>query len=259
MTESGFTLLGPVIAGILVATVGAGWAFAVDAASFLLSASFLTRIGDLGTAVPGEAASFFTQLREGWLVVRSRTWLLMDGVFSALGNAATLAPIFVLGPLVAQRSLGGASSWAAIVACFGVGSILGGATAVRLKPERPLFVGWALLALFALPAALLAVPAPTAAIAAGAATAGVALNYANTLFETTLQQHVPAAAISRASSFSWLLALLLQPIGFAVVGPISAAIGVRATLIAAAVWSLISSCVVLSVPGVRDLRRIREV
>lgn len=257
LTASAFSLGGPVLAGILVVTVGPGWAFAVDAASFVVSAAFLLGLRDLGE-VSTTDATFLAQLREGWEEVRTRTWLVMDGVFSALGNAATVAPIFVLGPLVAKRSLGGPGAWAVIAAGFGVGAVLGGAAALRIRPERPLVAGWSLLSLFALPAALLAVPAPTLVIAAGALAAGVALNVANTLFETALQQHVPAAATSRASSFSWMLAMLLQPIGFAVVGPVSDAIGIRTTLFAAAVWALAASGIVLAVPGVRDLRRLPD-
>jgi MFS family permease len=257
LTGSAFLLVGPVLAGILVATVGAGWAFAADALSFLLSAFFMLRIGDLGEVAPA-SGTFLAQLREGWDEVRTRTWVWVDGLFSALANAISLAPIWVLGPLVAQESLGGAAAWAAITAAFGAGAIAGGAFALRVKPEHPLVVGWTLIALFALPPALLAVPAQTAAIAAGSFAAGVALSVANTLFETALQQHVPRHALSRASSFSWLLALVLQPIGFALVGPVSEALGTRTTLVAAAVWVLFSCCVVLSIPSVRNLRRLPE-
>ncbi len=256
LTASTFSLGGPVLAGILVTTVGAGWAFAVDAATYLGSALFLAQIRDLGKVEPAGATTFLAQLREGWDAVRTRTWVLMDGIFSALGNAVIIAPIFVLGPLVALRSLDGPKSWTIILVGYGLGAIASGALALRLRPSRPLVLGWSLLALFGVPAALLSVPAPTVVIAAGAFLAGISLNIANTLFETALQQHVPRAVLSRASSFSWMLAMLLQPIGFALVGPISDAVGIRATLIGAAVWALVSSCIVLSVPGVRDLRRL---
>jgi hypothetical protein len=162
-------------------------------------------------------------------------------------------------PLIAKESLSGARSWAAITAFFGAGAITGSVAALRFKPERPLFVGWSLLTLFALPPATLAIPAPTAIIAASAFLAGISLNFANTLFETVLQQEVPSSAISRATSFTWGLALALQPIGFAMVGPLAALVGTRAMLIAAAAWELVACAIVLSVPGVRDLRRVRDV
>jgi MFS family permease len=257
VTASSFSLLGPVLAGVIVATSGPGWAFAIDAATFLLSAAFLTRIRNLGVVAP-PGSSFLSDLVEGWRVVRSRTWLLVDGILSALGNAIVIAPIFVLGPLVAVRSLDGARSWAIISAAFGLGAILGGAAALRLRPERPLLVGWTLLALFGLPAALLGIPAATLVIAAGALCAGMALNFANTMFETAVQQHIPAGAISRATSFAWVLALLLHPLGLAAVGPVSHGIGIRATLFAAAAWSVVASVIALSIPGVRDLRAVRD-
>ena len=181
-----------------------------------------------------------------------------DGLFSALGNAIVLAPIFVLGPVVARRSLSGATSWAAIVTAFGVGSVLGSVVALRLRPRRPLLVGWTGLSAFALPAALLAIPAPTVAIAFGALMAGASLDLANTLFETTLQQRVPDAALARATSLVWLLALALRPAGFAVVGPISSAVGIRATLVAAAAWEVISCAIAISIPSVRRLERLES-
>jgi MFS family permease len=257
VTASSFSLLGPVLAGVIVATIGPGWAFAVDSATFLLSAVFLTRIRNLGVVEP-PGSTFLNDLVDGWRIVRSRTWLLVDGILSAVGNAVIIAPIFVLGPLVAVRSLDGPKSWAVISAGFGLGAILGGAAALRFKPMRPLFVGWTLLALFGLPAALLGIPAATLLIAAGALCAGAAINFANTMFETAVQQHVPAGAVSRATAFAWFLGLLLHPLGLGAVGPVSHAIGIRTTLFGAAAWSVIASLIALSVPGVRDLRAVQD-
>ena len=44
LTTSTFSVLGPVVAGLLVVTVGAGWALAVDATTFLISAFFVWQI-----------------------------------------------------------------------------------------------------------------------------------------------------------------------------------------------------------------------
>ena len=68
-------VLGPALAGILVATAGAGWAILGDGISFLVAAVLLLRLGryDLGTAPTG--SSFWGDLGSGWNEVRSRTWL----------------------------------------------------------------------------------------------------------------------------------------------------------------------------------------
>ena len=201
------------------------------------------------------AASFFSELRGGWREFTKRTWLWVDGVYSALGNAAILAPVWALGPLVAEEELDGASSWATIVAAFGLGAVLGGLGSMRLKPERPIFAGVAALSLLALPPALLAGPAPTAAIAAGAFAAGFGLIFFNTLFETTVQEQVPPHALSRVISIDWLLSLVLYPVGLATAGFVAEEIGTGRTLIGAAVFAVVSTAIVLLVPGVREVRR----
>jgi MFS family permease len=254
LTGSSFGVLGPVLAGVFVATVGPGWALAVDAATFLVSAMFLVRLR-LPERPPRLAESFFSELRGGWREFFSRTWLWVDGFYSALGNMVVLAPVWALGPLVAEESLDGATSWAAIATGFGLGSVVAGAAVIRFKPERPIFAGVAVLSLLALPPALLAVPAPTAAIAAGAFLAGFGLIFFNTLFETTVQEQVPEHALSRIAAIDWMLSLALYPIGLALAGFVAEAIGIGPTLTIAAVWSVVSTAVVLCVPGVRAVRR----
>jgi MFS family permease len=254
MTNSVWMVLGPVAAGVLVAMVGPGWAIGADAFTFLLSAIFVASMHSV--PVEGRRDSrFLRDLADGWRVFRSRTWLWVDGIYSALGNFAVFAPLLALGPVVANRSLGGSAAWAAIVAAFGCGSVLGGASLLRVRPSRPLLVGVSLLSLLALPTALLAVPAPTIAIAAGALAGGFGLSVFNTLFETTVQQHVSPRALSRVASIDWLLSLGLFPVGFALAGASADAFGTRVPLLAGTVWIVASTAIVLAVPSVRDLRR----
>ena len=252
LTSSSFSVLGPVVAGVLVVTVGPGWALAVDAATFLVSALFVLQIRVVRT-VRVEAASFLRELAEGWRIFRSRTWLWVDGVYSALGSFAVLAPFFALGPIVAARSLGGAPAWATIVAAFGLGSILGGVALLRFRPSRPLLAGVPPLVLLGVPPLLLAGPAPAVVIAAAAIGAGFGLIFFNTLFETTVQQHIPAESLSRVSSIDWVMSGGLQPFGFALAGSAAAAFGLRATLIAAFIWIVMSTAAVLAIPSVRNL------
>jgi MFS family permease len=118
-TTSACTVLGPVVAGVMVATMGPGWAIAADAFTFFLSAMFLARIRTARR--PGrQKTTFVRDLADGWRVFRSETWLWVDGVYSALGNCAVFAPFLALGPVVALRCLGGAGAWATIMAAFGV-------------------------------------------------------------------------------------------------------------------------------------------
>ena len=160
----------------------------------------------------------------------------------------------MLGPFVAQHSLGGAAAWGLIGTCAGIGSVLGDAAALRLKPRRPLFVSGLAVSLWAFEPALLARPFPTAAIAAAAAVGFGAMSFSNALWFTALQERIPREALSRVSSYDWLGSVVFQPAGFALAGPVAAAIGTSATLLAAAAVQA-SACIGAALtPAVRGLR-----
>jgi MFS family permease len=230
-------IAGSVISGALVVAVGPGWALAIDAATFGVSAFFLAQL-----RLPAQAAlppqSFVNDLREGWREFSSRTWVWVIVLAASIGNM--MSSVFVvLGAVVSKTSLGGAGAWAAILASLGVGSLVGGIFALRIRVRHPLFFGSSLLGLLAIPTALLALGAPVALIAAGALLAGVGNMIFNALWETSLQQHVPPAALSRVSAYDWFGSLAFQPIGLVVAGPAAAAIGASTTLWIAAVGKLV--------------------
>ena len=58
-----------------------------------------------------------------------------------------------------------------------------------------------------------------APIAVGCFAAGLGLMLGNTLWETTVQRHVPRESLSRVSSYDWFGSLALDPIGLAIWGP----------------------------------------
>jgi MFS family permease len=252
MTQSSFVVLGPVVAGALSVTIGPGWAIAVDACTFLVSAAFIARLSRLPRAPAG--AGFLRELREGWTVFTGRTWLWVDGVVSAIGNCIIFAPFLVLGPAVVLNGLHSTGGWPAIMAAFGGGSIAGGFLLLRARLTRPLLAAVPPLALLALPLGLLAAKAPVAVIAAGAFAGGLGLSVFNTLFETTVQRLVQPEALSRVSSFVWMLSGSLLPLGFAIAGWVGSYLGARDTLAVAALWAIVSTAVVLAVPDVRNLR-----
>jgi hypothetical protein len=70
-----------------------------------------------------------------------------------------------------------------------------------------------------------------------------------------VQQYVPPESLSRVASIDWVLSVGLQPLGFALAGPLAEGVGLSTTLAAAAIWIVASTAVVLAVPSVRNLRR----
>jgi hypothetical protein len=245
-------IAGPALAGVLVAGAGAGWALAVDAATFAVSVAFLVR---LRVPVMERLAvrSLLADLSEGWDTFRSLTWLWTFVAAATIGNFVSAAS-GVLGPLVAKEALGGATAWALIVSALGVGSLAGGVLALHVAPRRPMLMATLPLYLFAAPLAMLALELPAVYIAAVSLLAGAGLMISNTIWETTLQRHVPPAALSRVSAYDWFGSLAFQPIGFAIWGPAAELAGVSPTLWVAFSIQMVTTTALLLVPSIRQLR-----
>jgi hypothetical protein len=82
------------------------------------------------------------------------------------------------------------------------------------------------------------------------------MNLASTLWLTVLQSNVPEHALSRVSSYDWLGSLVFLPVGYMLAGPVAESVGIAETLVFAAVWSLASTLVVLSLEPIRGLRAV---
>ena len=247
---------GPALAGVLVAVFGPGWVFAIDAATFVVSAISLGLLRV--AAITGKTeANFWTELADGLRAVTSRRWYLLNLGAHAMWNFA-IAAFFVLGPIVAKNQLGGPSAWGLIGASMGLGAILGGLIALRVMPRRPLVVANLALVLTAPQLLALAVPLPTAAIMAFCVMGWAGLTFLNQVWFATVPQLIPADVLARANSFDWLLSIIAMPIGFAVSGPVADHVGIPTTLVAAAAIMAVPCALVVLIPGVRHVKRTPE-
>jgi MFS family permease len=249
-------VVGPVLAGLLLAIGTPGSALAVDAATFAVSAAFLWRVRAPGLRLGGEGETFVTELRHGWREFASRSWRVAIVLSLTISNAIFPGAFQVLGPTVANASLSGSSSWALIVAAWGVGGLFGGVVALNIRPRRPLLVSESVVLLFGLPVFLLAIPSTTAVIAAGALVGGATISLAEILYDTTSAQHIPQEALSRVNAWDWLGSLALEPLGLALIGPLAAGLGISTTLWLSAVAITLLQAAVLLVPSVRRLEAV---
>jgi MFS family permease len=245
---------GAALGGLLVAAASPGIAIAVDAASYGLAALVLLQMR-LPAVLRMAGASFFGELREGWQEFRSRTWLWAIVLQFAFVNAAWVGCESVLGPVVADEHLGGAAAWGLILACQSVGLVVGAVGMLRLRPQRMLLAATAGMLLTLPVLVALAVPLPVIAISALAFVAGLGLELFGVLWDTTMQQEIPAEKLSRVYSYDMLGSFVLIPLGFAVVGPVADVLGTRETLLLAAGLNLAATLAVLASRDVRTLRR----
>jgi MFS transporter len=249
LSRSVLGFAGPALGGVLVALGSPGSALLVDAATFVIAAALLARIAIAprdDTVVP---EPFFAELRQGWQEFRRQTWLWTTIVFFGIGNMAG-ASLLVLGPVLAKRDYGGAGAWAAWVTATGIGSIVGGVLALRVRPRRPLLAS----VLYAIPYGFqtlafgLGLPLPV--LVTVGVFAGVTLALHLALWFTVFQREVPEASRSRVSSYDALGSFVLFPLGAAIAGPVAAVIGVHATLIVAGTITLLCITVIAVQPSV---------
>jgi MFS family permease len=249
-------LAGPALGGALVAAAGAGAAFALDAASFAISAGALAfmRPHRRAAARPGVRQ----ELRAGLAYVAGRRWLWVTLAAAALAFLAFVGPSEVLLPYLVKDELhGSAAQLGLVLAAGGVGSA--GSALLLARGGLPrhditfMYLAWTL--------ATLAVAGYGLSTAAWqlmlASLAFNGLETAGTIvWATAKQRHVPAALLGRVSSLDWLVSTGLLPLSYALTGPVSGAIGVRQTLIAAGVLGGLVTFAALYAPGVRAVEGV---
>jgi MFS family permease len=262
LTRSIASVAGPALAGVIVVAAGTGQAIAFDAATFVVSALCLARMRP--QAEPAAAASqtdapehepFLAGLRGGWHEVRTRAWLRWGLIAMSVYHVFVLPAVFVLGPALADRQLDGASSWAAIVACFGIGGVLGNVVAMRIPLRRPVFIAALALVGASTQAAIIGSGLGTAGIAALELVAGICVALFFTLWDLSIQEQIPPQSVSRVSAYDFSVSLGLMPLGMAMSGPIADALGLQATLIGMSAIGLAGALGWLAQPSVRRLRR----
>jgi MFS family permease len=256
LSMSSGLILGPVLAGALVAVAGPGGALLADAATFGISILCLLRLRPAVAQRDAEPEpDFFAGLKAGWYEVRSRSWVMAMLTGLATYHVVVLPAVFVLGPVLAEREQNGASSWAIIVAGFGIGSVLGDLLMLRWRPARPLLISATFLIVASCQAAILGSGLPVGVIALLEAVTAVCVNGFFTLWETSIQEQIPEHAVSRVGSYDLFVALGLLPLGTAIAGPLSEQIGLHTMMYGMTVIAVVVSLAILAVPSVRNLRR----
>jgi len=216
-------LVGPALGTVLVLGLGAGEAFALDAATFLVSAALLARVRPRSRGHTSAATTVIHELRAGWIEVRSRPWVWVTIVAFTGALLCAYAPWYSLAPIIARDHYGGAGLFGVLESVAGAGAVIGSLVGLRWRPRRPLLVGLLLMFLWPIQNAVLALSAPEALVIASATATGFGFSLFGVWWEVALARFIPPAALSRVSAYDWMGSLALLPLGFALAGPLAAA------------------------------------
>jgi MFS family permease len=131
-------LIGPALAGIVIAAVGEGWCFAIDGVSYIAVVASLLMMRVTWTAARSAGVSMLEQLKEGWSYVTTfrpiRTILLLFALISLMGM-----PFMVLMPIFAVQVLhGGPHTLGFLTGASGVGALISAVSLALRKSVRGL-------------------------------------------------------------------------------------------------------------------------
>ena len=268
-------LLGPLLGGALVAAVGAQDAFAFDGLSFVVSALCLlaARMPDsVGSARPEEQVAatdtkrrlrgmrgVAADIHEGMGYILASSWLWATILIASILNMTISGALVVSLPkLVADVYHAGPALFGAIATLSGLGAIV--ATLVigqarRLRRRGIVAYGGSAVASVALLAFGLPLPlAVLPLVALGASfVEGFGISVFGVIWDTVMQELVPANKLGRVSSVDMLGSFCLQPVGFLVAGVLADRIGPAWVFVSAGAAGLALNLAGLCVRGIRRL------
>jgi MFS family permease len=229
-------LTGPAIATALVLGLGAGWAFLLDAATFVVSALLLSRVRTAGSPpAASERKTLLAELAEGFRVVRSRSWLWVTVAVFALAVPLGYAPLYVLGPTVAEQTYNEPAVFGVVTGAYGAGALMGGLIGFRWRPRHPMRAAFLVIAVWPVMLVAFATGLTVAIVIPLAVATGAGFALFDVFWNTTMAEQIPPHALSRASAYEWMGSLILLPVGYLAAGPVAKATSMETVLVGGAI------------------------
>lgn len=251
------TVGGPVIAGVVVATVGPAWVFVVEAVGIAIAIPVLAMVR-LPPPVRG-TSSMLGDLVGGWHEFRSRTWLWVIVAAFAVLNAIHAGVWGVAGPYIAKNDPAlGVRGWGWVLGAEAAGTLLMTLVLMWLPLRRPLRYGMIGIAALAIPIAMIGIHPVVIPLAVAAFVGGAGLEVFSTGWNVALFENVPGDALSRVSSYDMLGSYIATPIGTMVFGWLLVHADLTSTLVVAACVFAVVSLSTLLVPAVRSMTRVSD-
>ena len=247
--------LGPALAGLLVGAFVPGLALGIAGGVYVLALLplLVMRVAPIEPAAAPTSA--LTDLREGFAYFLRTGWLFATLAFATLLVFLVIGPIEVLIPFAVRDQAGsGPTGYAFVIACYGVGGVVGSfvASATRL-PRRYLTVMIMLWGAGTLPLVLIGVTDQLWVMGAASFVVGVTGGAAQVIWGTLLQRRVPTHMLGRVSSLDFFVSLALMPVSMAVAGPVGDAIGIPWTFaLAGGIPVLLAIAAILGFRLMRD-------
>lgn len=252
LSKNSAIMLGAATAGVLVATLGAGYTLLIDALTFGVSGLLILTLKPK-TQKAVEKVSLIQDLQLGWKEFTSHTWLWSIIIQFAIMVAALQGIFALVGPAIARDQMGGAIDWGLIMAFDGLGCLAGGALALVINVKRPMLFATCCAFFFVLLPLVLAGPLQLWIVCIAAFFSGTAGQLYGVFWYTTLHKQIPANMLSRVSAYDHMGSIALAPLGILAAGFLYEEIGGRATALIAVAIIILPTLLILFVRDVREL------
>ena len=251
-------IVGPPLGAAIIAVGGIGWAFTLNALTFLLSAALLAPLLKLTPPSPQGAplrTSLVPEIKEGLRVVVASSWLGISILVFAIINVTLVGPYRVAIPFLVKQDLnGGVNLLGFLYALFPAGYVLGslwmGQKAHIRHRGKYIYIGTivagGMLMVFGLPVGLIA-------FALAALINGAGLEIANLAWANSLQEFVPGEKLGRVASIDSIGSYILLPVGISLAGLGTEVLSASSILILGGGLTVLASSLALCHPAIRHL------
>ncbi|GAA3929620.1 MFS transporter [Microbacterium soli] len=253
--RSAVTIGGPVIAGIIVATVGPAWAMVVQACGWLAAIPLLAMVR-LPRPSHDPDGSMLRDLRTGWGEFWSRTWMWAICLSFMVLNAIHIGAWQVAGPFIANNDPRlGIAGWGWVLSAEGLGVLVMTLLLMWLPLRRPLRWGMLAVSAIAVPLAVLGASPHAVPLAVAAFIGGAGMEIFNTGWNVTEMEQIPGDKLSRVASYDMLASFVALPMGTMVYGWLIVAVDVPSLLIVSAAIYAAGSIGTALIPSVWRMGR----
>jgi MFS family permease len=251
---NGARVLGPAVAGVMVAIVGEGWCFLINGISFLavIAGLLMMRLPEHPHAVlsPSPARDVIEGFRYAWDTVPIRALLLLLGVISLWGM-----PYTVLMPIFADRVLdGGPRALGLLMGATGVGALAGALTLAARTSVRGLG-RWAALAAACFGTTLVLFSASRSLVLSEAVLVLVGFSMMVQLASsnTLIQSMVPDRLRGRMMSLYSMMYMGMSPFGALLAGALAHRVGAPGAVATGGALCVLAAALFWSrIPSMRD-------
>lgn len=252
-SRHGMFIIGPSVAGLMVVSVGSGWAIAVDGVAYLVSAFCMSRLR-LRAVSRETATSMLADLREGWGAFVSRQWVWVIVLSFGLLNMIHVGVLNTLGPVIAKETIG-EGAWGVVLSAEAIGFLLMTLVLLRVHLRLPLLYGMIGEFVLCAPMVVLGVDPAALPLIVMMFLGGLGGEVFGIGWSTAMHENIPEAMQSRLWSYDAFGSFVAIPIGQLLAGPLAELFGAQTVAVAGGIaYGTIALLTLLS----REVRTLRS-